>query len=190
MGTCRSIFTDKEFRSYNQGLMDLGATICFKSTPKCDLCPLYSSCRARIEDITEIIPKKIKSKPPKKIQLKLTVFLNQKNQILLIKQKENHLWGGLWHLPESKNRTQTLECAKKMVLAIQTEHVMTPFKYKVSNLAQSVEQRTENPCVGSSKSEAQSVEQLKIPVSAVRFCPWPHLFSQINNLKLKRVSLR
>ena len=76
---------------------------------------------------------KIKSKPPKKIQLKLTVFLNQKNQILLIKQKENHLWGGLWHLPESKNRTQTLECAKKMFLAIQTEQVMTPFKYKVSN---------------------------------------------------------
>ena len=40
MATCRSIFTDKEFRSYNQGLMDLGATICFKSKPKCDLCPL------------------------------------------------------------------------------------------------------------------------------------------------------
>ena len=124
---------DKEFRSYNQGLMDLGATICFKSKPKCDLCPLYSSCRARIEDITEIIPKKIKSKPPKKVLLKLTVFLNQKNQMLLIKQKENQLWAGLWHLPESKNRTQTLECAKEMFLAIQTEHVMTPFKYKVSN---------------------------------------------------------
>ena len=124
---------DKEFRSYNQGLMDLGATICFKSKPKCDLCPLYSSCRARIEDITEIIPKKIKSKPPKKVLLKLTVFLNQKNQMLLIKQKENQLWAGLWHLPESKNRTQTLECAKEMFLAIQTEQVMTPFKYKVSN---------------------------------------------------------
>ena len=124
---------DKGFRSYNQGLMDLGATICFKSTPKCEICPLNSSCRARIENITDIIPKKIKSKPPKKVLLRLTVFINQKNQILLIKQKENQLWGGLWHLPESKNRTQTLKCAKKMFLAIQTEKVMTPFKYKVSN---------------------------------------------------------
>lgn len=124
---------DKEFRCYNQGLMDLGATICFKSTPKCEMCPLHSSCRARIEDITEMIPKKIKSKPPIKVLLRYTMFLNQKNQVLLIKQKENQLWSGLWHLPESKNRTQTLKCAKGMSLDLLTEQVMTPFKYKVSN---------------------------------------------------------
>ena len=47
----------------------------------------HSSCRARIEDITEIIPKKL-NQAAKKSPIKLTVFLNQKNQILLIKQKK------------------------------------------------------------------------------------------------------
>ena len=123
----------KEFRHYNQGLMDLGATICFKSNPRCEICPLHSSCRARIEDITDIIPKKNKTKPAKKILLRLTAFINQKNQILLEKQKESQLWGGLWHLPESKSQTQILKRSKKLFLTLFFEKELTSFIYKVSN---------------------------------------------------------
>ena len=124
---------NKEFRQYNQGLMDLGATVCFKSKPKCQICPLHGSCRARIENIIDIIPKKNKAKPPKKILLRLTVFINQKNQVLLKKQKENQLWASLWHLPESKSRAQILKYSKKIFLAPSIEKELTPFIYKVSN---------------------------------------------------------
>lgn len=122
-----------DFRCYNQGLMDLGATVCLKSKPKCKICPVHNSCRAKIENITDIIPKKIKIKPPKKVLLGLTVFLNQKNQMLLKKQEENQLWGGLWHLPESNNRTQILKYSKKLFKNLSIEKELTPFVYKVSN---------------------------------------------------------
>src|SRR3546814_2354118 len=32
---------------YTQGLMDLGATVCSRTRPRCDACPLASNCYAR-----------------------------------------------------------------------------------------------------------------------------------------------
>ncbi len=46
---------------HNEALMELGATVCTKGNPKCEVCPLGSICRARNHD-PERLPRKI---PPK-----------------------------------------------------------------------------------------------------------------------------
>lgn len=46
---------------HNEALMELGATVCTKGNPRCEVCPLGSSCRARNHD-PERLPRKI---PPK-----------------------------------------------------------------------------------------------------------------------------
>jgi len=51
--------------AYTQGLMDLGATVCTRTNPACDRCPLAADCVAlREERIAELpAPRKRKTLP-------------------------------------------------------------------------------------------------------------------------------
>ena len=50
-------------RDFNQALMDLGATICTKSRPKCLLCPWRSHCQAYAQGLQNQIPMRENSNP-------------------------------------------------------------------------------------------------------------------------------
>ncbi len=85
---------------YTQAIMDLGATLCTRSKPACETCPLNSACLARRSDNISAFP----TKKPARIQpIKQVTFLilsNADNQILLEKRPPTGIWGGLWSLPE------------------------------------------------------------------------------------------
>ena len=51
----------KEPASYNQALMDFGATICKPALPLCDACPLQKECVAYKKNIINVLPVKEKS---------------------------------------------------------------------------------------------------------------------------------
>ena len=64
-------------REFTEGMMELGALVCTPRNPKCGDCPLGSSCRARSEGMTEILPRKTKSLARKK--LVEIVYWSEKN---------------------------------------------------------------------------------------------------------------
>ena len=85
---------------YTQAIMDLGATICTRSKPQCDICPVSQECIARKQESQHKYPA---SKPKKIIPLRKTVFLlleNKKGEILFEKRPATGIWGGLWCFPE------------------------------------------------------------------------------------------
>ncbi len=85
---------------YTQAMMDLGATICTRSKPVCDNCPLENHCLARITGAVSLLPT---PKPAKTLPVKQLVFLllgDNLKQILLEKRPPTGIWGGLWSLPE------------------------------------------------------------------------------------------
>lgn len=85
---------------YTQAMMDLGATICVRSKPKCGECPINIFCLARIENRTSELPT---PKQKKTIPVKQVVFLmlqNRQGQFFLEKRAETGIWGGLWSFPE------------------------------------------------------------------------------------------
>lgn len=85
---------------YTQAMMDLGATLCTRSKPRCNDCPISTSCIAKIEDKVKILPT---PKPAKANPIKKIIFLiltNEHNQVLLEKRPASGIWGGLWSLPE------------------------------------------------------------------------------------------
>ena len=49
---------EKRSGDYAQAVMDLGATICTPTSPKCMLCPWAENCRGRIAGIAETLPRK------------------------------------------------------------------------------------------------------------------------------------
>lgn len=85
---------------YTQAMMDLGATLCTKSKPRCDICPVMEGCQAKKLALVDRLPE---PKPRKELPTKrlcLLVLRDAQNRILLEKRPPTGIWGGLWSLPE------------------------------------------------------------------------------------------
>ena len=96
----RTLTPEKNVRSYNQAIMDLGATLCRRSNPDCERCPSASLCGAYQTDCVTEFPGR---KPPKSKPQRSTIMLlvvNAKGEVLLEKRPPAGIWGGLWSFPE------------------------------------------------------------------------------------------
>lgn len=96
---------------YTQAIMDLGATCCTRSKPKCDLCPLNKSCVAFEQNLQTQLPK---SKPKKAIPQRETwiAIIEHEDRILLEKRPPTGIWGSLYSLPEFSAELTHLEALR------------------------------------------------------------------------------
>jgi A/G-specific adenine glycosylase len=95
-----SLLPPKRIADYTQAMMDLGATVCLRSSPLCQQCPLNNDCLAHKRNLTKEIPGK---KPKKALPVKpvtMLVLQNQFGDVLLEKRPSSGIWGGLYSLPE------------------------------------------------------------------------------------------
>ena len=91
---------EHDVADYTQAIMDLGATVCTRSSAKCDICPLHSSCISLQQDRVAELPTK---KPKKTLPVRQKRFLiikNEQGDYLMEKRPPAGIWGGLWSLPE------------------------------------------------------------------------------------------
>jgi len=91
---------EKNVARYTQAIMDLGATVCTRTKPKCNICPVSQECLARKQASQDKYPG---PKPKKTIPIRETVFLlleNNRGEILFEKRPATGIWGGLWCFPE------------------------------------------------------------------------------------------
>ena len=97
----------ERFADFTQAIMDLGATLCIRSKPQCQICPLTRNCKARIKKKMEQYPGKKKSNPkPHKQTIMIIVIAGAK--VLLEKRPDSGIWGGLFSFPEV-DKNQTIE---------------------------------------------------------------------------------
>lgn len=88
-------------RDFNQAMMDLGATLCSRRQPKCQLCPLQHNCSACLQGSQHHYPG---TKAAKKIphrHLQMLLIRDADGRILLEKRPQTGIWAGLWSLPEA-----------------------------------------------------------------------------------------
>jgi A/G-specific adenine glycosylase len=125
--------------AYTQGLMDLGSSICTRSKPKCNHCPLNPTCKAFAENKTQLLPT---PKPKKSLPEKETTMLiiRMGKEILLEKRPQKGIWAGLWSLPEISMLEIATEVAMQQ-LGLETEseetlpivnHVFTHYKLAIT----------------------------------------------------------
>lgn len=84
---------------YNQAIMDLGASLCSRSKPQCQLCPMVADCRGHAEGNPTRYPER---KPKKALPVRhcTLLLLQQGRELLLIQRPMSGLWGGLYSFPE------------------------------------------------------------------------------------------
>jgi A/G-specific adenine glycosylase len=85
---------------FNQGLMELGATVCVAKQPQCLLCPLAPACRARQLGRQNELP--LKSARPGAIEVEMQLLVIEKaDKILAWKRPaDSRRLAGFWELPE------------------------------------------------------------------------------------------
>jgi len=95
---------------YTQAIMDLGATVCSRSKPSCQDCPLQLDCKSyQQERVTEFPGKKAKQTLPVK-SVAMFILQNNTGEVLLEKRPATGIWGSLYSLPESPEPN----CAPKL----------------------------------------------------------------------------
>jgi A/G-specific adenine glycosylase len=96
----RSFLPEDDLETYTQALMDLGATICTRSKPRCDICPVKPDCLAlRDKRVSELpSPRPRRTLPERHAQF---LVIRHGLDLLLEKRPAPGIWGGLWSLPET-----------------------------------------------------------------------------------------
>ena len=92
----RAILPPGQAGDFNQGLMELGATICTPSKPSCLLCPVRPSC-AGVE-APELYPKKAPAAAVPS-EVAVAAVIRDQGSVLLARRPATGLLAGLWELP-------------------------------------------------------------------------------------------
>ena len=91
---------EQQTAAYTQAIMDLGATVCTRTRPRCDVCPVNSGCAAHAAGKVTDFPS---PRPRKTLPVRSVCMLmlcNDDDEVLLEQRPPAGIWGGLWSFPE------------------------------------------------------------------------------------------
>lgn len=94
----QELMYEEDPSSFNQALMELGATVCTPRSPGCLLCPLVKMCQAYARGMQEELPRKKRPNPPRLVQ-PLVGVVQAQGQVLVKQRPEEGLLAGLWEFP-------------------------------------------------------------------------------------------
>ncbi len=95
----REVISPDKPSEFNQAIMDLGATICTPTSPKCERCPIQNYCQAYQEDNVTAYPVKVKKTKVKKVYYVACAIQNEKQEFLLEKRPATGLLSNMWTFP-------------------------------------------------------------------------------------------
>lgn len=93
------IISQKNPSSFNQGLMELGATICSPRTPSCPHCPVREHCKAFDNGVQTDLPIKNKAKKQRVEQYTLVLLRNNSGEIAIEQRASEGLLANMWQFP-------------------------------------------------------------------------------------------
>ena len=145
----QALLPDEDVEAYTQGLMDLGAVLCTRQTPRCAACPVAHDCIAYAQDLIATLPA---PRPPKQLPQRETRFAVMLDgaAVLLQKRPAPGIWGGMWCFPETDANTPAADALRfgaevgEAALLAPIEHGFTHFRLRIHPVLMRVKRRT--PC--------------------------------------------
>jgi A/G-specific adenine glycosylase len=89
-------------RSFNQGMMELGALVCVPQNPVCPGCPIQSECASLKAGTVDRRPVPAARRSPSSISVALGILVRGDGRILIQKRPPNGLLAHLWEFPGGK----------------------------------------------------------------------------------------
>ena len=85
---------------YTQAIMDLGATVCRRTRPRCADCPVRTDCQAHAAGESEQFPEKAPRRERRLERSRFFVVVDPEGACLVEQRPPHGIWGGLWSPPE------------------------------------------------------------------------------------------
>lgn len=117
---------EEHVATYTQATMDLGATLCTRSRPRCAECPLSADCRARIEGRQAELPAPKRKRAARKLKRAVMLVARRDSTVLLVQRPPSGIWGGLWCLPEFDDREAASSFAARELREAQLARTALP----------------------------------------------------------------
>lgn len=122
----------KGVERFNQAMMDLGAMVCTRSKPKCELCPLQSGCIAYATHSWSSYP----GKKPKQILPERTGYLllmEHEGAVYLEQRPPSGLWGGLFCFPQFGDEAALRDWLAQRGISADTLSQLVAFRHTFSH---------------------------------------------------------
>ncbi|MEJ2175649.1 MAG: A/G-specific adenine glycosylase [bacterium] len=136
-----SLLPRRAIEPYTQALMDLGATLCTRTRPLCERCPLRVQCVALRTQRVHALPA---PRPRRARPLRRETWLVALHggRVLLERRPAKGVWGGLWALPRLATRRGADDAVRRMLGArpertrkhAAFEHGFTHFRLRVQTV--------------------------------------------------------
>lgn len=123
----------ERYADYTQAIMDLGATLCKRSQPRCNDCPVKESCHAFAKNEVARFPfsKPKKIKPVK--QAWMLIEENHLGQVQLYKRGQKGIWAGLWSLPQFESKAALLQRLESLPIEMESLIEWNEFRHTFSH---------------------------------------------------------
>lgn len=162
----------EEPATYNQAIMDFGATICKPQNPLCDQCVMQKECVAYRTGATDLLPIKEKKLTRKKRHFYYFIFICG-DEILVNKRAEKDIWKDLtdFHLYETlKKKTVNTSYVKKYL-----QEELKIHDYRLLSISGVFKQQLTH----------QNIEGIFIQVRLVKI---PEVLQKMIPIKIKKLS--
>lgn len=127
---------------YTQAIMDLGATICLRGSPRCAECPLLTRCAAsRTDSIARYPARKPRQNKPTRTA-RFFIIYDAAGNCLLERRPEHGVWGGLWTPPErSAEQTPAAICQEFSIAEkdLEQQSIAATFRHTFSHFHLDIE---------------------------------------------------
>jgi len=98
---------------HNQAVMELGALVCTPRAPRCDGCPVASSCAGRASPERFPAPR---PRPRPVEELRKVALVVRDGRVQLLRRGGGGLLAGMWELPPARGRGRPLAVVRHSVL--------------------------------------------------------------------------
>ena len=118
--------------AYTQAIMDLGATLCTRSKPACERCPVATDCVALEKGTVTLFPGR-KPKKDKPLRATTMVIARHDGCVYLERRPEAGIWGGLWSLPEVEGDAVENWCQERLSTAAADTNAWETLRHSFSH---------------------------------------------------------
>lgn len=119
---------------FNEGMMELGATVCTPASPRCGVCPVRRECVAKREGCEARIPRAKTAARQREQWHACVVVRDARGRLLLERREGTSLWKGLWQAPtvESDSPCKGSVAARLGLVVGKSRRGAPAFRFKTS----------------------------------------------------------
>ena len=112
--------------SFNEALIELGATLCTPQRPACSRCPIGAECRAYAYGEQDALPVRAPRRKTPHYDVAAAVTVREDGAVLIAQRNVDDMLGGLWEFPggkceEDESLRQSLVREMKEELSVRVE---------------------------------------------------------------------